>query len=133
MATNHPDPESYSGTTEPQKPSRQQLFTLISNVRRRRVLAMLTADDDREKSDLADQIAAEENGCRVLQLSGQQRKRVYISLHQSHLPDLAAAGAIDYDADRGTVGRGEHFWAFADVLDATADLLDAHDLPEVEP
>jgi len=32
-----------------------------------------------------------------------QRKRVYTSLYQSHLPRLHKYGFIEYDADRGTI------------------------------
>jgi hypothetical protein len=42
-----------------------------------------------------------------------QRKRVYTSLHQTHLPALAEAGVVDYDRDRGTV----RLTARASVLD----------------
>lgn len=54
-------------------------------------------------SDLADQIAAWENDAEVDELTSQQRKRVYVSLYQTHLPKLANTDLIDYDAEEGDV------------------------------
>lgn len=54
-------------------------------------------------SDLADQISAWENDAEINELTSQERKRVYVSLYQTHLPKLASTGLIDYDADEGDV------------------------------
>jgi hypothetical protein len=53
--------------------------------------------------ELAEQIAAWENEIEVEELTSQQRKRVYVSLYQTHLPKLAEAGIVDYDVDEGIV------------------------------
>lgn len=37
------------------------------------------------------------------ELSSQQRKRVYVSLYQTHVPSLEAIGVVEYDADEGIV------------------------------
>lgn len=84
--------------------SEEEVFDLLSSSRRRRVLRRLTRD--REPVDLqrlADEIAAAENEKEVDQLTDQERKRVYVSLYQTHVPAMADAGVVDYDPDSGTI------------------------------
>ncbi|WP_338742408.1 DUF7344 domain-containing protein [Haloplanus salilacus] len=84
--------------------SEDTLFSILSNERRRYVLYYLDRiERDAELSDLAERIAAWENGIDVADLEYDQRKRVYTSLHQTHLPKLDDAGVVDYDHDRSTV------------------------------
>lgn len=87
--------------------SKDAIFSLLSVERRRRVLTYLADHgDETTLNDLAEHIAAVENNTEIYLLSSQQRKRVYISLYQDHLPKLADADVIDYDQSRGTVKRG---------------------------
>jgi len=80
------------------------VFEILSNTRRRMVLYYL-----REESgwvtvqELAGEIAAMENDIGVDELTRQQRKRVYVSLYQTHLPKLEETGIIEYDDDREEV------------------------------
>jgi hypothetical protein len=53
--------------------------------------------------ELAKQIASMENEVPTDELTSQQRKRVYVSLYQTHLPKMAEMGTIDYDKDTGIV------------------------------
>lgn len=53
--------------------------------------------------ELAAEVASMENDVPVDELTNQQRKRVYVSLYQTHLPKMAEMGIIDYDKDAGTV------------------------------
>ncbi|AUX10086.1 hypothetical protein AArcSl_2465 [Halalkaliarchaeum desulfuricum] len=77
---------------------------LLSNRRRRDVLQYLEdIDSTTTIGDLAVQIAAWEHDVSVTEVTSEQRKRVYISLYQTHLPKLAASGVIDYDRDRGRI------------------------------
>lgn len=79
-------------------------FELLKNSRRRETIAYLLEHDGTSTlSDLAEHIAALENGIEVIELSSDQRKRVYIGLYQCHLPKLDKAGVIDFDKNRGTV------------------------------
>lgn len=79
-------------------------FELLKNRRRRETIAyLLEHDGSSTLSDLAEHIAALENGIEVVELSSDQRKRVYIGLYQCHLPKLDKAGVIDFDKNRGTV------------------------------
>jgi hypothetical protein len=79
-------------------------FELLKNRRRRETISYLLEHDGTSTlSDLAEHIAALENGIEVVELSSDQRKRVYIGLYQCHLPKLDKAGVIDFDKNRGTV------------------------------
>lgn len=80
------------------------LYSLLADKRRRYTLHFLK---QRRESvavrDVAEQVAAWENGKSVEDLTSQERKRVYIALYQSHLPTLDKEGVVEYDADRGVV------------------------------
>lgn len=84
------------------------VFHLLQNERRRRVLAYLREHDDGDgvdMRDVVDAIAAEEHDTTVQALRSKERQRVYIALYQSHLPKLDDAGVIEYDQRRGWVSR----------------------------
>ena len=89
-------------------PSRDEIFTALSNARRRRVIKYLKQNTTEARvRDIAEQLAAWENDLEISEVSYKQRKRVYTALHQSHLPKLAASGFIDYESDRGIVSLTE--------------------------
>src|SRR6056297_2742000 len=89
-------------------PSRDEVFTALSNRRRRNVITYLKQhDDDARVRDIAEQLAAWENDVEVPKVTYKQRKRVYTALHQSHLPKLADGGFIDYEPNRGIVSLTE--------------------------
>lgn len=80
------------------------IFEILSNHRRRMVLHLLQErEDEIQVKQLAEAVAAMENGVSVEELTSQQRKRVYVSLYQTHLPKMAELSLIDYDRDDGTV------------------------------
>ena len=86
--------------------TKDDLFHLLQNQRRRRILKYLQdADGPVDMRDVAEQVAAWENDVPVRQLSSDERQRVYIALYQSHLPKLDEEGVLDYDQDRGRVQR----------------------------
>lgn len=81
---------------------------LLSSRRRRDVLQYLkNVEAVTTIGDLVVRIAAWEHDVPVEEVTAEQRKRVHISLYQSHLPKLAAEGVIDYDRDRGRIGLAE--------------------------
>jgi DNA-binding transcriptional ArsR family regulator len=91
-------------TTEDTGLSKDDVFSLLSNRRRRLTLHYLRRSSGTASvRDLSKQIAAWENGVGVDDLNYKQRKRVYTSLHQTHLPKLDDSGVVEYDRDRGTV------------------------------
>lgn len=85
--------------------SQDLVFDLLSSPRRRYVLYYLQEHDDGpvDLRELSEQVAAWENDTTVEDLTSQQRKRVYVSLYQTHIPKMAEADVIDYDQDSGTV------------------------------
>lgn len=83
---------------------REQVFDLLNSSRRRYVLYYLQQEGKTVTvSDLADQVAAWENNTSPVELMEEQRKRVYISLHQTHLPKLNDANVIDYNRETSEV------------------------------
>lgn len=81
------------------------LFHLLQSERRRRALRYLVAADEEpiDMRDLTEAVAAAEYDTTVQALDSENRQRVYITLYQSHLPQLEAAGVIEYDKNRGTI------------------------------
>lgn len=84
---------------------RDEVFSLLSNQRRRWILQYLKQHEDQQTDlrTLVDTIAATEYDKPVEELSWKKRKRVYTALRQSHLPKLDGAGVIEYDKSRGHV------------------------------
>lgn len=111
-ASDTSDPERPPAVTDgPQDPtdtnlnlSTEDVYEVLSNRRRRYTIHYLKQTDDPvDVSTLAEQVAAWENDKAVAELDSQERKRVYISLYQSHLPTLEKRGLVSYDDDRGVV------------------------------
>ncbi|ELY48960.1 DUF7344 domain-containing protein [Natronolimnohabitans innermongolicus] len=104
---------SVADEDEEQRLSKDVIFELLKNRRRREVLAyLLESDDTVTLGELAEQIAAWENDTEVSALSSDQRKRVYVALYQTHLPKMDDAGIVEYDQDRGLISLSDN----ADLL-----------------
>jgi len=94
------------GDTEPTTDiSEDELFDVLSNQRRRFAVHLLKREEDDSIAigDMAEQIAAWENGIETTEITGNERKRVYTALQQSHLPKMDKAGVIDFNKNRGVV------------------------------
>ncbi|MFA9415100.1 hypothetical protein [Natrinema sp. HArc-T2] len=86
--------------------SKDEIFHLLQNERRRMVLRYLRGTEDPVRMrDIAEQVAAWEHDTTVEELTSTQRQRVYIPLYQSHLSKLDEAGLIEYQQNRGIVER----------------------------
>ena len=76
-------------------------------------------------SILADCVASTEYQCERAALTSEQRKRLYVSLTQSHLPRLNDANVVSYDHREKTVAKGPYFdlvWqTYRALLDFLAD------------
>lgn len=110
---NTPEP---LGSEDPPDPelSKDELFHLLQNQRRRRVLLYLqSVDSEVSMREVAEQVAAWENNTSIEALSSDERQRVYIALYQSHLPKLDDSGVLSYNQQRGIVERT----SLADQLD----------------
>ncbi|RDI69626.1 DUF7344 domain-containing protein [Halopelagius longus] len=84
--------------------SKDVIFEILKNQRRRDAIEYLKQNDGEAKlGDMAEYIAAKENGIDIATLSSSQRKRVYIGLYQCHLPKMASSGVIDFEKNRGDI------------------------------
>ncbi|MFC4405849.1 DUF7344 domain-containing protein [Haloarchaeobius iranensis] len=108
--------ESPETSTSGQELSTDVVYQTLSNQRRRSVLRALQTSEQLTVRELTAYVAARECGVPVPALEYKQRKRVYTSLVQTHLPALAKNGIVGYDKSRGTVARTDMTAAFAPYL-----------------
>jgi len=110
--------ENYSDTDL----SRNEIFDLMSNYRRRSAIFYCKqANGSVSLSDLADQVTAWEHDKEVSEITSSERKTVYTSLQQTHLPRLERAGMIDFDGDEITLtDRIELLDIYLDVVPANS-------------
>lgn len=84
------------------------VMDILSNSRRRAVVRTLEGrDESMALSELAELLAKGENGTE--QIDSSERKRVYIALHQCHLPRMDEYNVLDYNKDRKTLEIDEGF------------------------
>ena len=109
--------EDQSETTE----ITSDVFELLSNRRRRYSLHYLEQGEETvELGDLARQVASWENDTEVDTVSASERKNVYTSLQQFHLPKLDEKGIVEFDKREGTVELGpvpEDFDIYMEVVE----------------
>lgn len=83
---------------------RNELFEVLSHSQRRFVLHYLrSADTPIDVDDLVSEVVAWEVERPVDERSAGDRDAVELSLVHTHLPKMAAAGLVDYDAGRGVL------------------------------
>jgi len=101
-------------------------FDLLSNHRRRYTLHYLQRNGDGATlGDLADQVAAWENDIETDAVSHAERKRVYTSLQQVHLPRMDEMGVVEFDDREGRVTVGPA----AEDLDVYLEIVGENDIP----
>lgn len=99
--------------------SQDVVFDVLSSPRRRYVLYYLrTVDEPVKLTDLADKVAAWENEVAPEDISEKERKRVYVSLYQTHVPRLDDAGIIQYDKESGNIVLSEEATAIDEYLES---------------
>jgi len=77
---------------------RGEIFDLLSNHRRRYTIHYCKREENPVTlSDLAEQVAAWEQDKDINEITSDERKRVYTSLQQTHLPTLDDAGMVNYE------------------------------------
>jgi len=77
-----------------------ELFDVFSNARRRRAVQYLKRQGGScDLAPLVQQVAAWENDTEPDDVTRTQRRRVYISLYQTHLPMLEDHDIVDWDPD----------------------------------
>lgn len=108
------------------KLSRDEVFEVLSNRRRRFTLHYLQQNGDgAELGDVADQVAAWENGKSVREVASDERKTVYTSLQQFHLDKMEEKGVVEFDQRAGRIGLTEE----ADRLDIYLEVVEQYDIP----
>jgi hypothetical protein len=114
------------GSGETKRPSKTEVFEVLSNKRRRYAFHYLKRER-REVfvRELAEQVAAWENEKPVEGLTSRERKRVKTALQQHHLPRMADSGFLEYDRQRGTAELSERV---AD-LEVYLDVVPGRDVP----
>jgi len=106
--------------------SRDDAFELLSNERRRHVLHHLKQQDEAvELGTLAEHVSAWENGTAVDEISATERKRVYTSLQQFHLPKMEDQNVVAFDRREGTVHLSER----AGDLEVYLEVVEGGDIP----
>lgn len=104
--------------------SQDVVFDILSSPRRRYVLYYLrTTDGPIKLTDLAEQVAAWENETSPAEITEQERKRVYVSLYQTHIPRLDEAGIVEYDKDSGNIVLVEDAAGIDDYLSTPEDSI----------
>ncbi|PSP83448.1 hypothetical protein BRC83_07100 [Halobacteriales archaeon QS_1_68_17] len=103
---------------------RSQVFQLLSNHRRRYAIHFCKREGGKVTlSDMAEQVAAWEEGKEIAELTSDERKRVYTSLQQTHLPTLDDAGMVVFE--NGEIELTER----ADELEVYMDVVPGDSVP----
>lgn len=106
--------------------SRDESFDLLSNHRRRYALHYLQQNGDGATlGELADHVAAWENDVDADVVTHDQRKRVYTSLQQVHLPRMDEMNVVEFDDRQGHVTIGPA----AEDLDIYLEIVQDDDVP----
>lgn len=90
----------------------EEIGVLVENERRRLVIDSIgQVTDGISVKDLSENVASAEYETAPAQLSKVERKRVWISCHQTHLPRLESMDIVDYDpeSDEKVARRGPAF------------------------
>lgn len=104
-------------TSSEQSLSQDTIFDILSSSRRRYVLYYLRqAEGPVELTALADHVAAWENQTEIENLTDREKKRVYVSIYQTHIPKLDQAGVVSWDRDTGTVSLSDEAYRIEDYL-----------------
>ena len=107
---------SIGGPTRRDRSSRQpdggrtpldELLDALGHSTRRRILSHLRDHGVASLDELATQVAAWESGAPPDEVPAEQRDRAAATLAHTHLPKLAEAGCIEYDARSRTARYGD--------------------------
>lgn len=98
VASLDPRPDADGESGEPSV-SLDDTYHVLSNERRRSLVKHLSGGVTR-KADLSEEIAGEECGGVV---GHQDRKRVYVALHQVHIPRLEEMGLVEVSESGGRI------------------------------
>jgi HSP20 family molecular chaperone IbpA len=98
------DSKSEQSDTDSTSVSKDQIFELLSNKRRRWMIRYLdSANEPVSLQDFITHVAAKEEGTSPDSVSRKYYKRIQVGLIQTHLPKLQDAGVVEYDEKKRTV------------------------------
>ena len=104
IATGGTDEGSDYGAETPMQLSKNEIFDVLRNSRRRVVISCLrTHGGSMSVEELTTQVAADEYDVPAAEVTSTQYKRVYTGLYQCHLRRMEDLGVIDFDTDENTV------------------------------
>ncbi|AGB39097.1 DUF7344 domain-containing protein [Natronococcus occultus] len=85
-----------------------EVFHILGNDRRRSIVQLLAAESGQiDVSDVATEIASTESDSSSV--PNNLYKSVYVSLQQTHLPQLQEDAVIEYDSESKTIRPGPNF------------------------
>lgn len=90
------------------EPSRDDIYKALSNRRRRFILHYLQNFESKASlGNTADHVAAWENEISIAEVESDDRKNVYTSLQQFHLPKMEDLGLVEFDERAGAIELSE--------------------------
>lgn len=107
-----------------------ETLQVVSRPRRRYVLYLLLENERANLEELSLQIAAWERNVSVSSVDEDDRKAVVVALVHNHLPRLADADIVEYDARSGDVVRGTEFEDVRSVVERVRELDDEGEVTE---
>jgi len=114
------------GATSDTALSTDEAFSILSNRRRRFALHALREQGSKmELGALAERVAAWEKGVGRDEISAAERKSVYTSLQQTHLPMMDDADVVRFDKRSGTIDTTPA----ADELDVYVEIVRGNEVP----
>lgn len=116
-------------TSRPDALEESEVFHILGNDRRRAIVQLLATNTERiDVSDVATEIAERESD--TTPVPNNLYKSVYVSLQQTHLPQLEEEAVIEYDSDAKTIEPGENFHDVLRYIDGSESdrtmILTAH-------
>lgn len=96
-----------------------EVIEVLGNSRRRQLIHLLYRDSPLSVSDAAQYIAENEHD----EVGSSERKSVYVSLLQLHLPAMDDRDTVYYDSDRKTIEKGPTFDCVHDALEVLEDMF----------
>lgn len=99
------------GTGGTPSSTREEVFDILSNQRRRHTLHYLSQRGGKpvDLRELSRQLSAWENDVSPDEITHRDRKSTYTALRQNHLPKMDAAGVVNWDPNRGYIEPAEEF------------------------
>ncbi|NGM71231.1 helix-turn-helix transcriptional regulator [Natronolimnobius sp. AArcel1] len=95
-------------TSRSESLAESEVFHILGNDRRRAIVQLLARESAQiDVSDVATEIAETESDS--ASVPNNLYKSVYVSLQQTHLPQLEEDGVIEYDSDAKTIQAGPNF------------------------